>query len=221
MLLLLSNPFFQRWCFDLSKQQLEENWSLMLILLNCVLQFVSTTSSSADEKENEEQYFTQELPKQPCFEWKKLRKTQIKRRFQTLNWTVVMAKGIRSVHPHCSFAFKHHTVQIIGSTRNSPLFSCLGYCLFDDCPVEVEVKVQDESSLKAFVTFRGDSVAPLWTTEKTARAGERDGIADALTTKLPRNLYLEKLDKLEDSVVESGCRDQVPTNRCNENAVME
>ena len=46
---------------------------------------------------------------------------------------------------------------------------------------------------------------------RPVRADERDAIADILTTKLPRALYLQNLDKLEDSVVESGCRDQVPT----------
>lgn len=36
-----------------------------------------------------------------------------------------------------------------------------------------------------------------------------EGIADALTIKLPRSLYLENLDKLEESVGMSGCRDEV------------
>jgi len=103
----------------------------------------------------------------------------------------MIAKGIRSIHSYCIVAFKHHTVQTIVSTSHSPLFNCLGYCLFDDCPVEVEVKVQDELSLKAFVTFHGDG---LWhhceeLKRQPVRAGERDGIADALTTKLPRSLH--------------------------------
>lgn len=73
--------------------------------------------------------------------------------------------------------------------------------------------MQDEASLKAVVTFSGDRV---WhhseeLQRRPVRADERDAIADVLTTKLPRTLYLQKLDNLEHSVVESGCRDDVPT----------
>ena len=205
--------------------------SLSLIMFYCVLQFhctselhsndstSSSSSSSVDEKEYEEQFFSHSLPKQPCFffvnenQWKKLRRTQHGRRFKTLNWTVLIAHGIRTIHPHCSFAFKHHSVQTIGSTRDAPVICCSGYCLFNDCPVKVQVKIDDESSLKAVVTFSGDRV---WhhseeLQRRPVRADERDAIADILTTKLPRALYLQNLDKLEDSVVESGCRDQVPT----------
>ncbi|KAJ4944582.1 hypothetical protein JOQ06_013125, partial [Pogonophryne albipinna] len=45
-------------------------------------------------------------------------------------------------------------VRTVGSKRKGSLFSCVGYCRFDDCPVEVEVDIEDESSLKAVVTFR-------------------------------------------------------------------
>ena len=82
--------------------------SLTLIMFYGVLQFHctselhcngSTTSSSSFLNENQ---------------WKKLRRTQHGRRFKTLNWTVLKANGIRTILPHCSFAFKHHNVQTIG-----------------------------------------------------------------------------------------------------------
>ena len=73
--------------------------------------------------------------------------------------------------------------------------------------------MQDEASLKAVVTFSGDRVGhhSEELQRRPVRADERDAIADVLTTKLPRTLYLQKLDNLEHSVVESGFRDDVPT----------
>ncbi|XP_034097224.1 uncharacterized protein LOC117563156 [Gymnodraco acuticeps] len=138
---------------------------------------------------------------------------QHKRRFKSLNWTSVMATGIRSVHPHCCFVFKSHSVRTVGSKRKGSLFSCVGYCRFDDCPVEVEVDIEDESSLKAVVTFRGEKA---WHNceelkHRPVRADERDALANALTSKLPRSVYLDKLNKLDDTVLASGNRDQVPS----------
>ncbi|CAK6965266.1 hypothetical protein D5F01_LYC10977 [Scomber scombrus] len=111
-----------------------------------------------------EEYLTHSLPPPPCFffidqKWTKLRKKQHCRGFKTLNRTSVMAKGIRRDHPYCSFGFKHHSVKSIGSRRSGPVSTCSGYCLFDDCPVEVEIKVEEESSLKAEVIFSVDLVS--------------------------------------------------------------
>lgn len=149
----------------------------------------------------------------PEDEWKELRKRQHKNHFKSLHWTNVMAEGIRSVHPFCSFAFKRHSVKPIGSNRKGPLFTCSAYCLFEDCPVEVQVKVLDESSLKANLMFKGETVKHSCEELKRrpVRADQRQVIADSLTTKLPRSLYLENLGKLDQSIIDSGCRDQVPT----------
>ncbi|XP_028991434.2 uncharacterized protein LOC114846544 isoform X3 [Betta splendens] len=179
----------------------------------------STSPSSLNDNEDQDKYFSHPVPKRPCFffipeaDWNHLRSKQHKCRFKTLDWTNVIAQGIRSVHPFCSFAFKRHTVKAAGSIRTGPLFSCAGYCRFEECPVEVFVEVNNELSLKATVTFKGDKV---WHScnvlkRRPVRANDRPTTADVLTTKLPRSLYLDNLGKLPESVVDSGCRDQVPT----------
>lgn len=125
----------------------------------------------------------------------------------------MIAKGIQSVQPYCSYGFKWHSVKTIGSTKSTPLFTCTGYCRFVDCPVQVHVRVESESSLKAVVCFQGVFV---WHSHKELRrrlirADERQRTADILTSKLPRHTYLQSLNKLEETVFESGCRDEVPT----------
>ncbi len=118
-----------------------------------------STHSSEEEK-----YFTCALPAQPCFffieqkEWQALRKHQYGRLFQGLQWTNIIAKGIRSVHPYCSFGFKRHSVKTLLSQKPGPVFTCVGYCRFTDCPVRAHVEVTDECTLKATVVFSGGDV---------------------------------------------------------------
>jgi hypothetical protein len=77
----------------------------------------SSAASSPDE------YFVHSLPQCPAFffvskeDWQALRKTQVKRQFSSLQWTVVMSKGIKEVNPYCSFAFKRHAVKTVESGR--------------------------------------------------------------------------------------------------------
>ena len=178
-------------------------------MFHCYLQIGSVFSDA--ENTSEEEYFKHSLPPPPCFffidrkDWTKLRKTQHLHRFKTLNWTTVIAKGIRTIHPLCSFGFKRHRVKSIGCRRSGPVFSCLGYCLFDDCPVEVEIKVQDESSLKALVEFRGSFVYHRWDQIKRrpVRGQERDVLSDTLSTKLPRSVFLDSMERLDDTFVVS------------------
>lgn len=71
----------------------------------------------------------------------------------------------------------------------------------------------NESSLKAYVSFQGGIVrhSRQQLARRPIRADARQLIADTLTSKLPRSVYLNKLEKLEETVVQSGCRDEVPT----------
>lgn len=125
----------------------------------------------------------------------------------------MISSGIHTIHPHCSFAFTRHRVKIQGSTRNTPAFKCSGYCLFTDCPVEVDVVVHSENTLKAQVSFRGDMVVhnKAELQRRPVRAGDQKEINQQLQTTLPRALYLKKLENLKESVVESGCRDEAPS----------
>ncbi|KAK1899355.1 120.7 kDa protein in NOF-FB transposable element [Dissostichus eleginoides] len=104
---------------------------------------------------------------------------------------------------------------MIGSMTKKPLFTCTGYCRFDDCQVQVnvKVKVESESSLKAVVCFQGGIVrhSLQQLRRRPIRAEERQLIADTLSSKLPRSVYLQSLNKLEETVLQSGCRDEVPT----------
>lgn len=52
---------------------------------------------------------------------------------------------------------QYHSVTL-QSLKNTPLFKCLGYCRFEDCPINVTVEVTDEFTLKAAVQFTGGDV---------------------------------------------------------------
>lgn len=46
----------------------------------------------------------------------------------------------------------------LSDTLQAPIFKCMGYCRFEDRPVDVDVEVTDESTLKAAVVFKGGDV---------------------------------------------------------------
>jgi len=165
----------------------------------------------------EEEFFAESVPA-PSFFYssnclEKTKKKQKKDHFKGLQWTNIISLGIRTIHPHCSFAFRGHRVKILGSTRTTPAFKCSSYCLFTDCPVEVEVVVHSEKTLKAQVLFSGDMVVHSKTElqRRPVRADEQKEIHQQLQTTLPRALYLKKMENLREYVVESGCRDEAPS----------
>lgn len=88
-------------------------------------------------------------------DWAYLHKKQHRNQVKTREWTNVMSKGIDTVQPYCSFAFKHHRVKPITSSKDTPLFTCFGYSMFDDCPVSVEVKVDSEKAIESNVDLPG------------------------------------------------------------------
>ena len=77
---------------------------------------IEPVPSDAGNTSEEDEFFKHSLPPPPCFffidkkDWTKLRKKQFLYNFKTLNWTSVMSKGIRTIHPLCSFAFKRHEI---------------------------------------------------------------------------------------------------------------
>ncbi|ROI16105.1 hypothetical protein DPX16_7158 [Anabarilius grahami] len=140
-------------------------------------------------------------------------KATSKRLFQGLQCTNIIAKGINSLHPYCSFGFKRHRVKTLRSKTLDPVFTCMGYCCFEDCPVTVHVEVADENTLKAAVVFPGGAVHHN-TKElhrRPVRAGARQSTAEVLKTKLPRRFYLGTLEKIPPMVIDSGCRDDAPS----------
>lgn len=182
--------------------------------------YISTDSSKAEDK-----FFKCSLPQQPCFffidqkEWQQLRKSQKGRLFKGLQWTNVISKGIKSIHPYCSFVFRRHSVKTQQSQTQAPIFKCMGYCRFEDCPINVHVEVTDESTLKAAVVFTGGDVC-----HNTKELKRRPVCADScvstgelLETKLPRGLYLESMQKIPQMVIEAGCRDEAPTKEVLKN----
>lgn len=114
--------------------------------------------------DKEKEFFVQNLPPPPSFffiprnDWTKLRRNQKNTHFKGLQWTNIVSAGIRKIHPHCSFAFLGHRVKVQGSKRVSPLFKCSAQCSFSDCPVEVDVIVHNETTLKEHASFRGEKV---------------------------------------------------------------
>lgn len=122
-----------------------------------------------------------------------------------------ISTGILRIHPPCSFAFLGQGVKVCGSRRNGPLFKCTAHCMISDCPVEVEVIVHSETTLKAHVYFTGDTKVHSKTElqRRLVRADNKKRIYQQLQSTLPRVLYLKNLEKRE-SVIESSCRDEVP-----------
>ncbi|KAL1276614.1 hypothetical protein QQF64_036237 [Cirrhinus molitorella] len=106
-----------------------------------------------------------------------------------------------------------HWVKRHGSIRNTPVFKCSGYCMFTDCPVEVDVTVHSEKLLKAQVSFSGGMVVHNKTElrRRPVRADAQKEISEQLQTTLPRAFSLQKMENLKESVVESGCREEAPS----------
>lgn len=134
-------------------------------------------------------------------------KTQSKHLIGPQSWERVFNDS-----PFWSVAFKTHRIKSNSSTRGGPVFACSDCCLFDDCPVKANIKVQDKFSLKAEVTFAGGFVSHRLDKirRQPVRGHERDILSQTLTTILPRSVFLESLWKLDHTVVASGYRDQVP-----------
>lgn len=142
--------------------------------------------------------------------WKKQRR---KTGFKGLQWTNVISKGLKTVYPYCSIAFKRHRLKVPGPIKAGPEFWSLGYCRFDDCPVTVTVSVQSEADLKATVKFQGEQSIQNRTELKRrpVRADLRNTLGQELIYVLPRAMYLQKLAKLDEALMESVCRDDAPT----------
>lgn len=87
--------------------------------------------------------------------WYTMKLNHSQRRFKGLQWTTVIGKGLRTIHPYCSFAFKCHLLRRLGSQGMGAECKCQGYCQFEDCPVTVTVTVDCEKYLKAKVLFTG------------------------------------------------------------------
>uniref|UniRef100_A0A669CZJ1 PHD-type domain-containing protein n=4 Tax=Oreochromis TaxID=8139 RepID=A0A669CZJ1_ORENI len=189
-----------------SSTSLEKDWS-------------RNSSNKSDSSNAEEEFYKCALPQQPCFffidhkDWEDLKKTQKGRLFKGMEWTNVVATGIKSIHPFCSFGFKRHTINTTQSRSKTAVFSCTAYCRFKDCPVTVKVEVKDEKTLKADVLFQGGEVCHNTKEIKTrpVRGQSRDVIAEKLETKLPRSLYLDSLNQIPEKAFQAGCRDEAPS----------
>ncbi|XP_039456745.1 uncharacterized protein LOC120433856 [Oreochromis aureus] len=181
---------------------------------------VNTDSSSSGER-----FFTSGLPQQKTFffinenEWKELRQHQSGRLFKGLQWTNIIASGIRTLNPYCSFGFRRHSVKKLSSRSKAPVFRCMGYCRFQDCPVTVDVVVYDEETLKAEVVFKGGEVCH--NNKELKRqpvcAQSRQSTGELLKNKLPRSLYLESLQKVPQKLIQPGNRDDAPTKEVLKN----
>lgn len=90
-------------------------------------------------------------------EWTILKHKGKDRGFAGLQWTNVIAKGVRTIHPFCSVAFLRHRLRVVGSNK-CPEFMCKGYCQFKDCPITFTVTVKSADDLKAKVEFEVGAV---------------------------------------------------------------
>lgn len=81
-------------------------------------------------------------------------------------------------------------MKVQGAKRVSSFFKCSAQCLFSDCPVEVDVIVHNESTVKAHVTFRGAKSVHSNPELRPVRAGDNKN-----TSGTSKHLYLEKVEK--------------------------
>ena len=132
-----------------------------------------------------------------------------------------MSKGIKEVNPYCSFAFKRHAVKTVESGRCGPLFTSSAYCCFKDCPVQVQLPIEDDS-LMANLNFTGEFLrhSRRQLVRRPVRAGEREVLTEALQTKLPRSLFLEKLQGLGEDIYDSGLQGWSPNSRGSKDSVL-
>ncbi|KAG7999431.1 hypothetical protein GBF38_000021 [Nibea albiflora] len=123
--------------------------------------------------------------------------------FQPLNWTNVVAKGIKYSNPYCSFAFKRPFSEASrGPGGGGPLFKATAYCRFDDCPVEADVKIQ-MIPLKAQLTFRGELIrhSRSQLVCRPVRGDERERLAQEPKNPTPEGvLHWDMRGSLDDTV---------------------
>lgn len=173
--------------------------------------FLLSTSNSSENG-----FIKIPVPHEPTFfflerkDWANIKRQRGKREYSGLQWTNLIAEGLRTVYPYCSFAFKRHRVKAEASTRPGPAFWCLGYCRFEDC--SVTVTLPKEEDLKATVNFKGVECVHNKKETKTrpVRADNRYKLGLEQQKQLPRAKYLELLSKIDDDVIRSGCRDEAP-----------
>lgn len=118
-------------------------------------------------------------------------------------------------YPFCSFAFKWHVLRTIGSQRTGAEFKCRGYCRFEDCSVSVTITMDNARDHKAKVHFSGSQSVHnrFELKQRPVQANDRTQYGKDLQKRLPRSVYLDKLNAIPEKVFESGCRDEVPSPR--------
>lgn len=162
----------------------------------------SSTNSSADSNAEEDFFVIDQK------EWQK-KKTQKGRLFQGLQWTNVIATGIKSVHPFCILVFKKQSIKTSQSRTKAPVFSCTAYCRIQDCPVTMKVVGNDEKTLKCFSQeVRCATTQKNWK-QDAVRGESRNVIVEKLEPKLPQSLYLDSHPKIPEQ--EAECRDEAPS----------
>ncbi|KAK7877629.1 hypothetical protein WMY93_031641 [Mugilogobius chulae] len=192
--------------------------------------FTVSSSTVSDKIDSEKETFTEEtqlnskgineipLPKSPSHfyirrdQWALLMAQRKKRGFKGLRWTTIVARGIRSVFPYCSFAFTGHRLKMLNSTKKGPEFTCGGYCRFVDCPVTFRVILTTSKTLKADVWFSGGCAVHRVTDIRSryVRSTDRSKVGERLQVEKPRAMYLRSLGQLTEDVHISGCRDEAP-----------
>lgn len=188
--------------------------------------FASVWQEPPDDR-SQTQFFQTPVPSEPVYfvideeEWTKLKTERTKGCFKALDWTNVIAEGIHSVFPYCSVGFKRHRLRRPTARKNTPEFWCEAYCRFEGCPVTVKVSVA--SDLKATVMFSGGSTKHVreHIKRRPIRAGYRKKLGEELQKTFPRALHLQRLKGVSSDVIDSGCRDDVPSTQVLKNISWE
>ena len=143
--------------------------------------------------------------------WRKLKEQQHGNSFPR-SWIHTFVKGLKAVHPYCSFQFKRHYVTSKSGRQHSKhAFRADGYCSFSDCTVKFRLIMKSESDLKVNVSFTGK--VKHRKNERRARFvrhTQREALGNLLKYKKTRREHLDNLKSLDDQKFMSGCRDEAP-----------
>lgn len=195
--------------------------------MNLVSESLASVWQDPPDDRSQTQFFQTPVPSEPVYfvidedEWTKLKTERTQICFKGLDWTNVIAEGIHSLFPYCSVGFKRHRLRRPMSRKNTPEFWCDAYCRFKGCPVTVKVSVT--SDLKAKVTFRGGSTKHIrdHIKRRPIRASYRKKLGEELQKTLPKALYLQRLKGVSSDVIDSGCRDDIPSTQVLKNILCE
>lgn len=175
------------------------------------------------ETVNEKSYFEIELPSEATFQlnpidWNRLKLLQNGHRIARGEWEDYFVVGMKQSNKYCVFAFKDHYVNHANfrmrnakmntdtEASSKKLFSANGYCVFEDCSIKFNLKMNDQ--LQVHVNYTGKlkhSVNEVHA--RYFRGKSRQDLKEILKHTTPKQEYTQRIQT--SGHLESGNADYV------------